>query len=179
MGSFTICPMPDPVYNHPVTANLRTLLICLLMLALPVQGWAAAGMLYCGSQGGAGHADAGAHSHELVPDGAQHLHEPTHHAHEHGHLHASPAADANPATHHPHDSPASHATDVHAASTGLDGDASIAISCTVCAACCGATAVISPAILPPATTVSRVKMQDRMALHFDFLTDGPRRPPRS
>ena len=53
------------------------------------------------------------------------------------------------------------------------------MSCTVCAACCGATAVTSPTILPTVMTVSRLKLADRLALHFDFLTDGPRRPPRS
>lgn len=175
-----------------MTANIRTLLICLLMLALPVQGWAAAGMLYCGSQGRTGHAEAAAHSHGPARNGGQHLHEQAvpdpagAGSHEHGHVHPShAAADAGHAAHHPHDGPATpamhanHTTDVHAEATGPQGDASIAVSCTVCAACCGATAVTSPPILPPATTMSRIKIQDRLALHFDFLTDGPRRPPRS
>lgn len=175
-------------------ARLRTLLICLLMLALPVQGWAAAGMLYCGSQGTAGHGAAahshgpardGGHPHEQASSAPSHDHAQAQHTHSHTHAHPSPAAagEAGHAAHHPH---AAHADDRHAAAGdalamtgGPEGDTSTTVGCTVCAACCGATAVTSPALFPTVTTVSRTHVAGRLALHLDFLTDGPRRPPRS
>ena len=65
-GSFS---QPDPVYTFAMTTGLRNALMWLLLLALPLQGFAAATMLHCG----AGHQQTAASS--LSKSASAHQHE--------------------------------------------------------------------------------------------------------
>lgn len=139
--------------------RLRTALMWLLLLALPLQGFAAATMLNCGPNhhrllvaataepnGGHGHSAVGQHQHvtgvaddhhQSVSDGGANDLPPAHHL-----------------------------------------DKLTKVKCSACAACCmGAalpTAALAIASVPPAmTTASFVSTP-----HVDFLSDGLDRPPR-
>jgi hypothetical protein len=134
-----------------VKTALRTLWICLLLLALPVQGFAAAQMTQCGpSHGRMQHASSGAHDHE------QHVQAQDHH-----HAHQADAA-------------------VHADDAAGDGSTPPAKHhCSACAACCVGMALPSsaPVVIAPAEAVlHRVATG---AADPIFLTSGLERPPRS
>ena len=133
----------------------RLFLMWLLVLALPVQGVAAASMLHCGPARG--------NSPGAVAQGQGHDH--ARHAHA-GHA-ADEALQAQPADH------AAAVDDdllVHDASQ---------VGCSACASCCSATAIpAAPLVLAPSDPVHTVNR----AIAFDvvaFLTGGPERPPRS
>ena len=143
--------------------KLRILLMWLIALAVPVQGFAAASMLGCGP-GHQGTMTAGAHSvapHEHRSATPQHTHD------------AGLEGDAS--DHHPDPSAAAKrggATDAQAAGPSGAG------SCSACASCCLAAAL-------PATMLSfrADPVADFIALPMprslaSFFTDGPERPPR-
>jgi hypothetical protein len=97
-------------------ARLRMLLAWLLLLAIPLQGLAAASMMYCGP------APQAAQAHQL-----QSAHE-----HEHGHGHDADATSASAYYHAKHDQVASDAGQHPAGtSSAADGDH----KCSLCAAC--------------------------------------------
>jgi len=129
---------------------LRLLMIALLALAIPVQGVAAATMLYCGPDHGPG-GDA-VHAHQAA--GASQAHEG------HGqdmHEHAQPNTPESP------QSP----------------EQSAQAKCSVCAACCNAVAISSSAMrLSPAGAEPEPALKPSSQF-YSFITDGPRRPPRS
>ncbi len=132
---------------------LRTLWICLLLLALPVQGFAAARMTQCGpSHDRLQHTPASDHGEAE----AMHAHEQ--HAHHHSHHHAASQADeaSNDAT----TPPAKH-------------------HCSACASCCVGMALPSstPVVITPAEAVIHVAASG--AAEPIFLTSGLERPPRS
>lgn len=136
---------------------VRTLLIWLLVLALPAQGAIAATMAFCGPNH---HASASVAAAKL---GAQAEHE--HHEH---------------ATH-----AASHVADGQDSETALVESAapepfaqSDIQKCSVCASCCSAAAIQStvprlPSFEPCATVFATVA-----APVEPFAADGPDRPPR-
>lgn len=129
---------------------LRTLWICLLLLALPVQGFAAAQMTQCGpGHERMQHASTVEHDHDPQAQAQdQHAH------HAHAAAHADDAADDGstpPAKHH----------------------------CSACAACCVGMALPSsaPLVVAPAQAVRHgvtIGAADPI-----FLTSGLERPPRS
>lgn len=136
---------------------LRTLWICLLLLALPVQGFAAAQMTQCGpGHGRTQHASVGGHEQAR----AAHAHEQ--HAkglvqHDH-HAHAAsqpddPSNDDSPpaAKHH----------------------------CSACAACCVGLALPSSAPVVVAPPDAALHVAATGAADPVFLTSGLERPPRS
>jgi hypothetical protein len=138
---------------------IRLLVVWLLALVLPIQGVAAATMRHCGSERGpasaiAGLQSMGGESHSpiaMLAGTAVHEH---HGAHAHSNL-----AAAEPAHHH-----ASHAK----------------VSCSACASCCGAVALLTSSVMPMAASVGRsAAVALPTALVVAFLTDGPDRPPRS
>lgn len=156
---------------------LRTFLIGLLVLAIPAQGFAAAAMLYCGSDlqsagavvmRHAGHAMA-------IPMAAKAA------AADHG---VSP----EPHTHQGHDLPrhADHALQnadaadvtVQASAAGTP-DLSQNVKCSVCATCCSAAAMTSSSMLIFLLPASSVPVLLAPTQVFNFITDGPKRPPRS
>ncbi|WKB54004.1 hypothetical protein [Eleftheria terrae] len=136
---------------------LRLALMCLLALALPVQGTAAATLIACGP----GHARlAGPWERS---------------AHAHGDASAPHGEDAVPA--HPGASEASHPPATSSGDTA-QLDRLSKVSCSACAACCASAALPSaaPAFAPlrfDAGYSSTVPL--RLAA---FLTGGPDRPPR-
>lgn len=130
---------------------LRSLWICLLLLALPVQGFAAAQMSQCGpGHGRMQHASTAGHDHGQHAHAQDHQHE--HHADAAMHADDAPGDGSTP--------PAKH-------------------HCSACAACCVGMALPSsaPVVIAPAETVlHRVAAG---AADPIFLTSGLERPPRS
>lgn len=136
---------------------VRTLLIWLLALALPVQGVIAATMVLCGPN----HHDQASTV------------EVTHHADAVHQPHDSPA--------HPHDAIADTLAEDTASAESAPADkfTQAAIQkCSVCASCCSAAAIHD--------TVPKLPVLEPMAADFPtlasavepFATDGPDRPPR-
>lgn len=137
-------------YSPLMRPLLKSLLLWLLALALPVQALAAAGMQHCGA------------SHERMRAAAA----------VHSHAHDEAAA---PQEHHHAAAPAAEAVVDHADS----GAASAGLSCSACAVCCIALALpvagVRSAAPPPdayASALSAVPVPP-------FLTGGLDRPPRS
>ena len=141
---------------------VRCFVMWLLVLALPVQGFAAATMLLCGAghhgtvqatEGGhdhAGHMHMGAQDVSAVSESV---------AHEH-------AAGASP----PHeDSAFSPFTAKHAKVMG---------KCSACAACCTVAFLPTNAIAFASPAPGRVLPVVEPTTHVGFFTDGPDRPPR-
>ena len=151
--------------------RLRTALLWLMMLTIPVQGVAAAGMIYCGadhghvvmntgSLGSAGDAEA------LSIPGSASIYraaQPEQAVHDHGSMDVT-TTDADD-------------SENHAAGGGAQKH-SLTATCSACAVCCGAAALVSSfPVLPllgalpaPIARVSKSPATVRIA--------GLRRPPR-
>ncbi len=176
-------PFCEPVYRRSASRSsalklrrmlfwLRPLLICLLAMALPLQGTAAAAMLNCGSS----------HHHVAVgvvdPAGAMPA-APKHHLPSGyvGHIHAQATSPAGEPATQAHAS--THADHASAPAKGLDAPGHLGKSkCSACAACC--TGLALPMTLPrfnAAMSSERVSANAPTSLVV-FLTDGPERPPR-
>lgn len=140
-------------YSPRMRPLLKSLLLWLLALALPVQALAAAGMQHCGT------------SHERMRGAAA--------AQAHAHAHDGAAAEGAHEHHHAA-APAAEATDAHAD----PGAAAAGFSCSACAACCIALALpaadVRSAAPPPdayASALSAVPVPP-------FVTGSLDRPPR-
>jgi hypothetical protein len=139
-------------YTSTMLARCRPLILWLLLLALPMQGWAVVTMLHCGSSHRTmEHAQLGVSNHPAVEQATLH-----------GHDHHAAAHDVT------HDSPAQ-----------LDADNEVSASqCSVCASCCSGVALLeSPTVFVGASSVTA----SRPALSvpaLSFFTGGPDRPPR-
>jgi len=133
----------------------RTLMIALLALAIPVQGVAAAAMLYCGPDHGPGGNAGHTAGHDVG----------------HGH-----ARDGHSQAGHEQAQPAVLAADLAAVPDAPDQPAPA--KCSVCAACCSAAAIAASTLLfsPPGMEPLPVLMSS--SLSYSFITDGPLRPPR-
>lgn len=136
---------------------MRTLLLWLLVLALPVQGAMAATMVFCGP-GQYGLASAATVSHDA-------------HAQ---HEHSDDSAQA-PGHHAAGDASKTESLGAEASDGFIHADAQ---KCSVCASCCSAAAILgtglSVPVLQPAPTlfVTVVPTVETLA------ADGPDRPPR-
>ena len=147
---------------------LKSVLLYLMMLAIPAQGFAASTLLFCGP------------AHQRVKPAQE-----TDHHSGHGHPYAR-AAD-----HQAHVLPAVSVASVGLASIAAAGDFRNSdndpgnagepskLSCSACAACCmGAAAPASDRKLQPAGLA--IERTASTPFHYiGFVTDGPRRPPRS
>lgn len=151
--------------------RLRKIIVLLLVLALPTQGFAAVGMLACASghaqPGGAPVFDAtGAENVEVV------RHE--HGAHSHGMQNL----------HHADDSALQADTDGSAVQTAEvtssidDFDGQSKSSCSACASCCFGAALVSDSVLPDTPDLASTLLQSLILSPVSFLTGGPSRPPR-
>ena len=157
----------------PMLKTLRTFLIWLLMLAIPAQGVAAATMLYCGpvhQPAGAAAMQHAGHAIATVAAAVVHSASPDTHTHQghdmSGHVdHAVQDADASGAT-------------AQAAVAGVP-DLSQNVKCSVCATCCSPAGMTSSVMPIPSLPASSAPLLLAPALVFDFITDGPQRPPRS
>lgn len=129
---------------------LRLMLLCLMAVALPVQGFAATGALHCGAMHERMRVSAG-HHHD---DGAAHLHD--------GHHVTSPAPAASS-----DGGPDDGATRVGGV-----------FKCSACAACCVGLGLPAGALtLPPGPAESLAPQRIERSVAA-FLTSGPERPPR-
>ena len=129
--------------------RLRIFVAMLVLLALPLQGFAAASLLFCSGEGGAGAAVAH-HSHGGAGSHAGHSHD-----------HADGAGAATP---HAGSDAAGHADSGH--------------RCAVCASCCNLTAIasFSPMIVPPpAPQVHQPAVAVRVPTRATRLPDKPPR----
>ena len=150
--------------------SIRTLLIWLLVLAVPAQGAAAATMLMCAPNHHAG--GAGASVVHVQPGGLSST--STHdrsHAHSNDHVQHSAAA-------HDHDHAMADAPVAGEAAAPAQGMHTGQHKCSACASCCSVSAMLSPVLAVPvpdfAPTVFSVVVPNVEA----FSADGPDRPPR-
>ncbi|MEP6875985.1 MAG: hypothetical protein ABI887_16630 [Burkholderiales bacterium] len=141
---------------------VRCFVMWLLVLALPVQGFAASTMLLCGAgHHGSAQATEGGHDH------AGHMHVG---AQDVSAISEAPAHDqaAEAAPSH-HGSAFSPLTAKHAKVTG---------KCSACAACCTVAFLPTTVIALTALAPSRALPVVELTTHVGFFTDGPDRPPR-
>ncbi|WP_416759354.1 hypothetical protein ACNI65_21835 [Roseateles sp. So40a] len=155
-----------------MTLLVRTVFVCLLAVAIPLQGAVAAAMRCCGMEhhqvdtaldeehAGHDHHDQSAPSDVLD----EHLQD--------GHGHAQPRV-------HGVDSSAAHNHGLSHGDLKQSGAAKASAKCNVCASCCGAAALPSRA----ATVIQVATEKDRycasVAPDAEFTTSGPERPPRT
>lgn len=149
--------------------RLHNFIVLLLVLVLPTQGFAAAGMLACSS----------GHARMMAPVTVDEMPVETVHAprHDHGlHHHAGKVA---------HDSPVSGAdADVIGPLADVDGfagarDVPAGAKCSACAACCIGAAPAPDKVLPATPEFSPTPLLAVSTIRVSFVTDGPIRPPRS
>lgn len=137
---------------------IKTLLIWMLVLAIPAQGVAAAGMAFCGP-----HHHGGGAAAQMQP-GA-----PATHAHHDG------AAEAQ----HDHPHAAAQVDKVSSASAAFDKASDAGKhKCSACASCCSAGAILS-SVLAVVSPLFAPTVITAVAPSVDmFAADGPERPPR-
>ncbi len=145
--------MPQARYIPPMSVVVRTLVIWLLALALPVQAVAASAMVWCGTFNGPSSVSPTA---LLAAPGLQ----------------AAVAADDDV----PHPC-AMHAARDAATAEGA-ADNATAAGCTVCAACC--MGALLPTVPTPLWVGgSQPSAQATVVAVRQFAAHGPERPPRS
>jgi hypothetical protein len=137
-----------------VISRFRHLLLCLLMLALPLQGFAAAAMLYCG-------VGASSHSHSETTDGHHHA--------------AAGALESG----HDH-SMGSQAADVTADAPGVqkqlpDGSH----KCGVCSACCSGVAISGSPLAVEVQSPPKADLVEPFVLIYAVPSRLPEKPPRA
>jgi len=141
-------------------SRLRLVLACLLMAALPLQGWAAVTMAFCGDL----HRTAAA----VVAEAGHSAGHAMEHAAPHGHDHAAPHAHAD--TDHQHDG---HSTPSKTSTSGADH------KCPACGACCHGAGLAAfdplPVVAPPARVDA---IEPVVQLHAPSLRQ-PDKPPRA
>ena len=142
------------IYTFRMWRGLRLAFVCLLAVALPLQGVTAATMTACGmAQHRTPSTEASEHAHHMGSDGTE------------GHLHLAGET---------HD----HASDMHASGDATGEKPANSQKCSVCASCCvGAAVPAEPLSFAP------VKLTDQFAPLVPrsvaaFVTEGLERPPR-
>ncbi|WP_407646661.1 DUF2946 family protein [Caenimonas koreensis] len=132
--------------------RLRVVLAWLLLLALPLQGFAAASMLYCGPAGKAALASVATHAH-----GEPHAHDGKV-AHDHQHDHVSPGSQP-------------HEADQQLPDAGH--------SCGVCGACSHSVAITETPHLVNPTPVPHVLRSEFFVAFPTRPSPVPDKPPRA
>lgn len=144
---------------------IRSLLIWLLVLAVPAQGAAVAAMVGCGPK----HHGGGSASAVLAPAVEAHAHTGMQAAGAHDHaVMAAVTGDADDASASTNQTP-------HTASAG----SADAHKCSVCASCCSAGAILNTVPTVPAAQITRTVFADLLVAVDAFAVDGPDRPPRA
>ena len=141
---------------------VRCIVMWLLVLALPVQGFAASTMLLCGAgHHGTVQATEGGHDHaghmQMGAQDVSAVFEST------GHDHAA-------------DTPPSHEDSAFSPLTAKH--ANVMGKCSACAACCTVAFLPTNVIAFTAPASSRVLPVVEPTTHAGFIADGPDRPPR-
>lgn len=129
----------------------RLVLLCLMALALPLQGLAATGAVHCAAMHERMQVSAVAHHHD---DDATHHHE--------AHAAKSAASSAD-----------DHRSDDSAPRAGG------AFKCSACAVCCVALGLPSGAVTLPPAPAEGLTPPIALRAAVAFLTTGPERPPRT
>lgn len=148
---------PEPIYTNCMRLRFRIVLTWVLLLALPLQGFAAATMVNCGPNHHLMMAAAMADTVDSEHHGAggQHHHE------------VGVAADHHEAASNDGDAPSVHHL-----------DKLMKFKCSACAACCMGAAMPTAAVgfepLPPAVAPAIYVPTS----HVGFVSDGPDKPPR-
>ena len=148
---------------------MRSLLIWLLVLALPAQGVAVAAMVGCGLR----------HQAAVVAGGAAQVP----HAHPHSHSHDAAGRAAHDFHHAAVPAPTGDAGDA-SASSGPAPDATVAVAadvhkCSACASCCSASAILNTVPSVPMPEFAALVFADWVVSVDPFAVDGPDRPPRN
>lgn len=131
------------------------------MLAVPVQGFAAAGMLNCASGGAPSSLQ---HAHERGAD-ARHSHQPGAAHGPNGHMHPSSGNDADDVAH-------TGAAAADGLAAGLDH------KCSACAACHLGVALLPATVALPEQAPAAAPSLAPQVRPVSFVTGGPDRPPR-
>ena len=141
---------------------VRCFVMWLLVLALPVQGFAASTMLLCGAgHHGAAPATEGGHDH------ASHMHLGAQHVF---------GASASHADDHAAEATPSHEGSAFGPLAAKDAKAMG--KCSACAACCTVAFLPTTVIAFTAPAPSRALPVVELTTHVGFFTDGLDRPPR-
>lgn len=155
----------------------------LLLLALPVQGFAAATMLACGpnhhrmSELAAPGSIDGQGSQPVQAAPGDHPH-----PHPHSQSHSHPGSSEPGPVHADGANPADHHGSI--STPGADAPSSAALhevskfKCSACAACCVGAALPAAALVFAAFAPAAAPTASPCASHVGFFTDGPDRPPR-
>ena len=153
---------PTAARLGPMKRAVRCFVMWLLVLALPVQGFAASTMLLCG---------AGHHGSAQTIEGG----------HDHAsHMHLGAQDDSAVSESPAHDDAAVGASSHEGSSfSPLSGKhAKVVGKCSACAACCTVAFLPTTVIAFTAPAPSRALEAVELTLHVGFFTDGPDRPPR-
>ena len=137
--------------------SIRTLLIWLLVLALPVQGATAVTMASCGPN----HASSATAASLVLAASSSHSHDGDMAQAAHGH----DGAGVEAAT----------ALDTSAPATGGHADAH---KCSACASCCSSSAMLASALQMPFTDIAATAFATVVVSVDAFAVGGPDRPPR-
>ena len=140
---------------------IRTILVWLLVLAVPAQGAAAVTMALCGPNHHGGAAATSAAQAGSAEQANHHSAEPG----APGHHHMAAQADKD---------------DSASASPAVSAQGSHAVKqkCSACASCCSLGAILSPMLAVPAPTVTPTVFSAVVLTVSAFAADGPDRPPR-
>ena len=139
---------------------IRTLLIWLLVLAVPAQGAAAATMAFCGPNH---HGGERAASHQAAP--SEHAHHMGIAETPHGHHGLAASSDNDTAT------PAGVATPAKFVQADKH-------KCSACASCCSLGAILNTVLAVPAPVLTPTVFTTEVPSVDPFAADGPDRPPR-
>ena len=147
-----------------MTALVRLLVVWLLALALPVQGFAAATMLHCagGHHDGAASVAAGGHDHVM-------------------HMRASDAVgEISSMPSHDGSAPSVSSVEIDkASSTAATKHPKVVLSkCSACAVCCAVVYLPTAALAFPPSVPAEMPATFESQAPAAFFTDGPDRPPR-
>ena len=155
---------------------IRTLLVWLLVLALPAQGVAAATMAFCGPH----HPGGGAASHAEQRAAAEHVHPQ---ARPQAHPQAHPEADAQGShgdhgDHHQATAARADSADAGSSAAPAKGGHADQQKCSACASCCSIGAILNSVLAVPAPELSPTVFAVVVPTVDAFAVDGPDRPPR-
>lgn len=140
---------------------IRTLLIWLLVLAVPAQGAAAATMAYCGPN----HHGSEVATRALPSAAPAHAHHGSEARTAHEHLDAALQADAD----------GSPSTRAAASAKSVQSDQH---KCSACASCCSVGAILDTVLVVPAPVAAPTLFSVVVPTVDAFAADGPDRPPR-
>lgn len=145
-----------------MTTLFRHILACLLVLSIPVQGFAAARMQFCAA---AHHSQAASHSKQQP---AEKMHHATPHDGSYTVVHAINHAEATHSAKHTKHETGSHNTVAH-----------FAEQCPACDLCCNVYAV--PPSNTPLSELPSIEefLQTYQLAIFGPSLEGPKRPPRA